>query len=222
MSRSRSTVLDEEPQGTLTDESAQESAFDPMVGRHEEPPAWVAAELPAEHAEITRKIANLREEARKYERFAELLWRTGEPLIHGVRDVFSALGFRTDLAGETASYDLAVELDPGRRLLVEVLGGVSPLDKKAPEIARALRAIQQDAGPGDRVVFVVNIPCDCPVQLRQQAPATPDALRLIQGIGANLVATSTLFGFWRYSLQDSAGARKSVTLLHSLDGGMFR
>jgi len=45
---------------------------------------------------------------------------------------------------------------------------------------------------------------------------------LIQGLGANFVATSTLFGIWRYSLKDLAGARKSVVNLHTQDGGLFR
>ena len=231
MARSRGTMLNEERQeATRGGESVVASIREdrpPVVAEQparaaEEQPAWVVEELPPEYGEIARKIAKLREEAHSYEKFAEVLWRRGQPLKLGVRDVFAALGFKTDLSNEAASYDLVVALDPQRRLLVEVLAGVSPFDKKSPDITRALRAIQEDAGPGDRVVFVANIPCDKPVAMRQEVPAAPDALRLIQGLGVNLVATSTLFGFWRYSLQDLAGARTSVDRLHALDGGIFK
>ena len=185
-------------------------------------PTWVPEELPPEYAEIARKIANLRQEARKYEKFTEVLWRTGTPLKVAVREIFSALDLRAELTDEGKDYDLAVELEPQGRLLVEVLGGSSPLEKKSPDIVRALRAIQEESGPGDRVVLVANVDCDKPVAMRQQPPATPEALRLIQGLGANLVATSTLFGLWRQSLRDPAAAKNSARLLHELDGGIFK
>jgi hypothetical protein len=47
-------------------------------------------------------------------------------------------------------------------------------------------------------------------------------MRLIQGLGANFVPTSTLFGIWKRSLQDRAQARKSVLNLYAMDGGIFR
>jgi len=115
-----------------------------------------------------------------------------------------------------------IELEPPRRLFVEVVGGVLPLDKRSPDIARALRALQEDSGSADRVVFVCNIPSDKPAAARQEPPVSPEALRLIQGLGANVITTPTLYGLWRYSLKDMAGARKSVHLLHGLDGGIFR
>jgi hypothetical protein len=121
-----------------------------------------------------------------------------------------------------SNFDLAVEIAPGQRLLVEVLGAATPFDKRAPEVGRAFRAIQEDAAAGDRVILVANIPCDKPVQTRPDTQATPDALRLVQGLGANIVATPTLFGLWRFSLKDKKGARESLKRLHALDGGIFR
>jgi hypothetical protein len=185
-------------------------------------PAWVSAELPDEYAEIERKIAQLRQDARQYERFAEMLWCSGEPLTLAVRDAFTSMGFQVHAAGADDSYDLLIELDAPRRLLVEVVSGVTPLDKRAPAIARAFRAIQEEAGPGDRVVFVANIPSDKPVSARHDPPTAPDALRVIQGLGANVITTATLFGLWRYSMKDLPGARNSIHLLHALDGGIFR
>ena len=75
---------------------------------------------------------------------------------------------------------------------------------------------------GDRVIIAANIPCDKPANARPDPPATPEALRLIQGLGANVVATPTLFGLWRFSLKDKGSVRESIKRLHALDGGIFR
>jgi len=121
-----------------------------------------------------------------------------------------------------ASYDLTVELDGGRRLLVEVIGSQDGVTRKSPQINQILRTLQDGAGDKDRVVVVANAHCETPLASRRQEPVAPDALRIIQGLGANFITTPTLFGIWRYSLQDLAGARKSVTRLHGQDGGLFR
>jgi hypothetical protein len=185
-------------------------------------PAWIAAELPQEYADIARQIEDLRQRARSFERRADVLWCVGDPLRAAVREVFEALDCTTVTTAAGCSYDLAVDLGNGQRLLVEVIGGTAPFDKRAKEIGRALRAIQEDAGAGDRVVFVANIPCDKPIQQRHDPPATPDALRLIQGLGANVIASHTLFGLWRFSLKDMTSAKQSLRMLHALDGGIFR
>jgi hypothetical protein len=195
---------------------------EPRVTPDDTQPSWVSTEMPAEYLEIERQIDKLRNDARQFEKFAEILWRVGAPLTAAVRDAFVAMAFQVTTPASTASYDLMIELEPPRKLLVEVIGGTLPLDKRSPDIARALRAIQEDAGTADRVVFVCNIPCDKPLAARQEPPVTPEALRLIQGLGANVITTGTLFGLWRLSLQDLAGARKSIHLLHGLDGGIFR
>ena len=212
-----STTLNAEaPTSTL--ESSHPAASPPRG----EQPAWIAAELPPEYAEIARKIDDLRQEARKFERLADVLWCTGEPLKAAVRAVFEALDCTTVTPAAGSNFDLAVEVGPGQRLLAEVIAGPEPFDKRAPEVGRAFRAIQEDAGQGDRVILVANIPCDKPAQTRHDTQATPDALRLVQGLGANIIATPTLFGLWRFSLKDKAGARESLKRLHALDGGIFR
>jgi hypothetical protein len=185
-------------------------------------PAWVTGELPAQYADLASQIAALQDEARKFENVAAVLWRTGMSLTLAVRDLFTALQFETELMENGASYDLRVHLDGGRRLLMEVVGAVDAVERKSPQIAQILRALQEDAGPQDRVVVAANAHCDTPLSSRRQEPVNADALRLIQGLGANFVATSTLFGIWRYSLKDLAGARKSVVNLHTEDGGLFR
>ena len=168
-------------------------------------PAWVTGELPAQYADLASQIAALQDEARKYENVAAVLWRTGMSLSLAVRDLFTALQFETELMENGASYDLRVHLDGGRRLLVEVVGATEAVERKSPHIAQILRALQDDAGPQDRVVVAANAYCEMPLPSRRQEPVTADALRLIQGLGANFVATSTLFGIWRYSLKDLAG-----------------
>ena len=185
-------------------------------------PAWVTGELPAQYADLAGQIATLQEEARKYENVAAVLWRTGMSLTLAVRDLFTALQFESELMENGASYDLRIHLEGGRRLLVEVVGANDVIDRRSPHIAQILRALQDDAGVQDRVVVAANAFCDTPLSSRRQEPVTADALRLIQGLGANFVATPTLFVIWRYSLKDLPGARKSVMNLHTQDGGLFR
>src|SRR5262245_32569915 len=165
-------------------------------------PDWVAAEMPPRYIEIAGRLAVLKQEAREFERVGEVLWQTGSALTRGIRDLFTALQFETEMIGHGSNYDLAVRMDGGRRLLVEVVGGTGAITKKSPQIAQALRAIQEDAGEKDRVVLVGNAFCEKPPAARKEDPVAPDALRLIQGLGANFVTTATLFGIWRYSLQN--------------------
>jgi hypothetical protein len=185
-------------------------------------PAWVAAELPPQYAELAGRIAALQQEARKYEDIAAVLWQTGPQLTRAVGDLFAALGFDVEHTEPGASYDLRVTLTEGRRLLTVVVGSSDSMTRRSPQLVQVLRALQDDAGERDRVVIAANIQFDTPVASRRQDPVTADGLRLVQGLGANFVATSTLFGIWRYSLQDLAGARKSVLSLHTQDGGIFR
>lgn len=186
-------------------------------------PAWVTGELPAQYGELAAKIKALKEEAQKFEKIAAVLWQTGTPLVHAVRDLFLALEFKCEPSESgSASFDLAVELDNGRRLLVEVVGEPDGIARKSPHIGQVLRVLQDDAGEHDRVVIVANTHCETPLPGRRQEPITPDALRILQGLGANFIATPTLFGIWRYSLGDLPGARKSITRLHGQDGGIFR
>ena len=60
-----------------------------------------------------------------------------------------------------------------------------------------------------------------PVSTRPD-PVAPDGLRIIQGVGANFIATPTLLGLWKYSLTDLASAKKSIHRLHAQDGGIYR
>ena len=185
-------------------------------------PDWVASEMPPRYIEIAGRLAVLRQEAREFERVGEVLWQTGSALTRAIRDLFTALQFETELTSRGTNYDLSVRTEGGRRLLVEVIGSPVAITKKSPEIAKALRAMQEDAGEKDRVVIVANAYCEKPPAARKEDPVAPDALRLIQGLGANFVTTATLFGIWRYSLQNLQEARKSVMNLQELDGGVFR
>ncbi len=185
-------------------------------------PEWVSAEMPPRYIEIAGRLAVLRQEAREFERIGEVLWQTGQPLAHAVRDLFSALQFEAELTDGGANYDLVVKLDDGGRLLAEIVGSSGPVTKKSPQITQVFRAIQEDVTQHDRVVVVANVDCDTPLAARKQDPVAADALRLIQGLGANFVTTTTLFGIWRFSLQNLEEARKSVLSLHNLDGGIFR
>ncbi len=192
------------------------------VDQYEPPPDWVIAELPERHAEIAAQIAALQAQARSISTMSALLWQTGTPLVHAVCDAFAAIGFPAELAGQSAHYDVAVSLDRGRRLLLEVVGSPGAIDRTSPKITRVLQTIQLAASEQDRVVLVANAHCQIPVGERKSDPVTFDALKLIVGLGANFVTTSTLFAAWKYSLKDANGARKIVHNLYSLAGGMYK
>jgi hypothetical protein len=185
-------------------------------------PGWITAELPPRYGELAAQIAALQNEARSYEEVAAVLWQTGPALTHAVRRLFGALQLEAVPADPDANYDLCVYLDGGRRLLVAVAGSVETVDRKAPVIGRVLATLQQDAGEHDRVVVVSNAYCETPLTSRREEPVTPDALKLIRGLGANVVASATLFGIWRYSFKDPQGAKKSLMNLHTQEGGIFR
>jgi hypothetical protein len=185
-------------------------------------PNWVMAELPPKYQELAAQIAALMEQTREYEALAGALWQTGPPLTHAVASVFHSLKCETELMDNGSNYDVRAQLEGGQRFLIHVVGGTAPVDRKSPEIARILRTLQEDADEHDRVLLALNISYDLPPASRKQDLAAPEALRLIQGLGANLVPTSTLFGLWKYSLHDAGGARKSLIRLHELKGGIFR
>jgi hypothetical protein len=190
--------------------------------RHDEQPEWLAQELPEQYAEIAQKIATLREEARTYERVAAVLWHTGSSLTSAVRDLFTAIGFEAELSEYGTNYDVRVSLGNGRRMLIDVVSEQQSLDRKSPHIARILKVLQEDAGEKDRVVLAANIHPHVPPAARRGEPVSVDAMRLIQGLGANFVPTSALFGLWKASLADGDHAKNCVLRLYSMDGGIFR
>jgi len=187
-----------------------------------EQPNWVMAELPPKYADLAKQIAALMEQAREYEALAGALWQTGAPLTNAVASVFRSLQCQTELMNNGANYDVRAQLEGKQRFLVHVVGAQEPLDRRAPEIARILRTLQEDADEQDRVLLALNISYDQPPASRKAELASQEALRLIQGLGANLVPTSTLFGLWKYSLHDPTSAKKSLVRLHELKGGIFR
>jgi hypothetical protein len=185
-------------------------------------PDWIVDELPPQYAAIAEQIAALRQQAREYEEVATALWQTGPPLVDAVALLFRLMQCDVEVMDSSANYDARVQLQSGARFLMQVAGSPVPLDRRSPEIARILRTLQEDAEPTDRVLLALNIAYDVPPAARRDELATPDAMRLIQGLGANLVPTSTLFGLWKYSLQDAEHVQKTLQRLHELHGGIFR
>jgi hypothetical protein len=186
------------------------------------PPEWIGTVLPPEYGAIAAKIKALHEEAARIAQTAAVLWQTGPELVLAVGGLLRAMQWEANVADRSASYDLSVELEGGRRLLIEVVDGAEPLSRKAPEIGRILQTLQGEGGDRDRVVLVANIGPEAPPDSRPEQPVAADALRLIQGLGANVITTTTLFGIWRYSLEDLPGARRTIMRLHAQDGGIFR
>lgn len=185
-------------------------------------PPWVAAELPPAYGEVAQKIAALRIEALKYEGVAQVLWRTGDPLVFAVRDLFEALKYRVSLSGGDSPRGVIVELEGDRRLLVVVAGSPGAIERQSPSVTELLRLLQEEAREGDRLVLAVNAFHDQPLDARRDGPVAADALKLIQRLGANVIPTVTLFGMWKYAFTDPDAARQSLVRLHRQDGGIFK
>ena len=200
----------------------RDAIAEPADAGSDEQPPWVTDELPPQCAEIAKQIVALKERAREFEGVASVLWQTGPALLASVRELFSALQLETEPMNGNSNYDLRVNLEGGRRLLVEVVSANEPIDRRSPHISRVLRALQEDASDNDRVIIAANVFPALPVAARHADPVTTDAMRLIQGLGANFVPTSALFGLWKSSLQDMTKAKKSIFNLYSMDGGIFR
>jgi hypothetical protein len=186
-----------------------------------EPPAWAVDQLPEPYQDVLRKIAELRAEARRYEDVTGILWRVGQPLADGLRDLFTALEYETSLHESETSWQLHVQIDTERRLLVQIAGAPDAVDRKSPAITDMMRLLQDTATDHDRLVLAVNAWCDTPLDKRRE-PLTPDALRVVHRLGGNVVSTATLFGIWKYSLTNRDEARKTVLKLYNQDGGVFK
>jgi hypothetical protein len=183
-------------------------------------PDWVAAEMPPGYQNRVAEIRRLSEELQEMSRFAKLLWAIGPELRESVRDVFAALRFEVTLMDAPSDLALAVKLDGKRHLLLHVSASEGPIDKKSPEIAQVFRMLHEIAGEHDRVVLVTN--GDRMHQPAERADAfSPEALKLLQRLGANGVTAPTLFKLWGLAGQDADRARKYVERLHEQDGGAF-
>jgi hypothetical protein len=183
-------------------------------------PDWVVAEMPPGYQNRVAEIRRLSEELQEMSRFAKLLWAIGPELRESVRDVFTALKFEVTLMDAPSDLALAVKLDGKRHLLLLVSATENTIDKKSAEIAQVFKMLHEVAGEHDRVVLVTNGD-----RLHQPAdraePLSPEALKMLQRLGANSVTAPTLFKLWSLSGQDADRARKYVERLHEQDGGGF-
>jgi hypothetical protein len=182
-------------------------------------PDWLAEEMPPGYNTRLLEIQRLSEELRAMGRFGQLLWTVGDELVEAVREAFVAMKFETTPIPGAVGL-LAVALEGHRRLLVNVSSSQHTIQKKSPELAQIFHLQQELVGDSDRIVLVTNSyaatrPTDRP------AAVEPEALKLLQRIGSNVLSAPTLFALWTLSLQDRERARGYVERLHQQDGGMF-
>jgi hypothetical protein len=139
-------------------------------------------------------------------------------LTEAVRNAFLALQFEAALMPEAPSV-VTVKMNAGR-LLFRVAPDTGVIRKKSPELAHVFQTMQDFAADADRVVLVANSdPAKHPADRREGIDA--DAVAFLKRMGANFVASTTLFRLWMLSLQDLARARDYAERLHGQDGGIF-
>ncbi len=181
-------------------------------------PDWMVAEMPPGYQTRLLEIERLSADLQAMDAIGRVLWETGEALRDSVRTLFAALKCEVDpTPGDTGA--IAVGLGGPRRLLLVVSGSGSPIQKTSEEITRSFKAVQF-AGANDRVVLVVNNHPTTPPANRPD-PIIPDALGVLQRMGADVLTTITLFRLWRVSLEDKQKACTALDRLHAQDGGQF-
>jgi hypothetical protein len=174
--------------------------------------------MPSGYQTRLLEVQRLSADLHAMDRIGRVLWETGEPLRDAVGELFRALKCEVDAAPGGAG-PVTVTLEESRRLLLLVSGAAGPVQKTNEELAQAFQVVQF-AAPNDRVVFVANNDPATPPAGRPD-PCAPDALRVFQRMGVDVVTTATLFGVWRLSLDDRPKARKVIDRLHAQDGGLF-
>jgi hypothetical protein len=183
------------------------------------PPDWVTAEMPPGYHNRLAEIQRLSEDLRVMDPFGRLLWASGTPLVEAVRDAFLAMRFEAALIPGPASSGVLVKLDAGR-LLLHVAPAAGIIRKKSPQLAHVFQMLHESAEDADRVVLVANSdPSTRPADRTEGIE--PDAVSFLQRMGANFLASPTIFGLWRLWLHDQERARDYVVRLHAQDGGIF-
>jgi len=182
-------------------------------------PDWVAAEMPPGYHTRLAEIERLSADLRALDPFGRLLWAAGRPLAEAVRDAFRALNFDAEFAPESAGSGIAVNVDFGR-LLVHVAPKVGVVRKKDASLAHVFQMLHELAEANDRVVLVANNDPATP-PLNRAEGIEPDAIALLKRIGANFLASPSLFRLWILSLHDVERGRTYVQRLHEQDGGIF-
>jgi hypothetical protein len=185
-------------------------------------PSWLRGQMPESYQRSLAEIERLTNEAQRMASVGRLLWQTGEPLNEAVCEVFRRLGFRAELTPRATTYDVTVNIDDKRRLLLEVTGIEGAIQKKSPKLAQVFQTVQEFATEHDRVVLVANTFRQVNVVERDKnSSVTADALKLLQRMTANVVTSPTLFRVWSIALDDPGTAKQQVERLWSQDGGLF-
>jgi len=199
---------------------ASESSLHGIAPIRAAPPEWFAAAMPQGYQTRLGEIRRLTAELNEMESYGRLLIETGAPLANIIRATFAAMKYEvTDLTVEDSSR-LGVWLDNQRRLFVCVAAGVSPVDRKSPDVARAFALLQEHAQPGDRVVLALNVNAMRPPAERGES-VTSDGLDLLERLGINVVTGPALFSLWTLSQQEPTRVQKSIDRLYAQDGGLY-
>src|SRR6185295_14450463 len=140
-------------------------------------------------------------------------------LTDAVLDTFAALKFEAAYTPGPAGSGVAVKLDKGR-LLLHVAPGAGVIRKKDAALTHVFQMLHEFAEEHDRVVLVANSdPATRPLDRTEVIDS--DAVTLLKRIGANFLASPTVFRLWTLSLHDAERARGYVQRLYAQDGGIF-
>jgi len=181
-------------------------------------PDWVIAEMPPGYQTRRLEIERLAAELHDMDAIARVLWENGAALEAAATAIFASLRCEVDPASG-AGAPLSVHVDARHRLLVHVARDGGPIEKTSDDLTRAFQFVQY-AGDRDRVVLVPGNEADA-APVRRAPAVQPDALKVLQRMGVNVLEPPALFRLWRLSFEDAPRARTLLERLHTQDGGPF-
>ena len=185
-------------------------------------PDWVVSAMSNRFSEVTSEIATLQAEQGRLLSIAGLLWQNDALLEEAVHNVFQNFGYRAQRTPQGETYDIEVELDAERKLIIEVTGLTGALKKDSGKISQVLQVIQKHKRDTDRVVIALNNHRTEPLAERPiQDAVTKDALALLTGMGVVIVTTPDLFNIWQESQSNLDYAKSQIEQLYATEGGIY-
>ena len=183
-------------------------------------PDWFVAEMPPGYQNRVAEIQRLSVELRALEQCGRLLWSVGDALTDAVYHAFATLGFETQLIPGPPFASVQVTLEGRVRLLLHGSATKGVIQKNGVELAHVFQMLHERAEDTDRVVLVTN--SDPRVRPAERTESIgPQALNLLQRLGANVLPGPTLFALWSQSVDAEDRARRYAERLHQQDGGTF-
>jgi hypothetical protein len=168
-------------------------------------PSWASSTMSKAELELLKSIEQINEKLGKYNRFKPLFWETGENLKDLVIDAFEEFGIRVTKLSKESHADFEISISQDLIAVCEVKGLLGNANREDLRQLLDYFIEQRDIEKRNvKGVFIVNHYRNQELKGRG-APATKDAMELIQKYSFSLLTTIQLYEyltkFWRNELK---------------------